>query len=57
MPKYTDEAWRMDATLDEVQEYWISKVLENCKGNKTEAARRLGIDASTLHRKLRSKRI
>jgi len=47
----------MDATLDEVQEYWISKVLENCKGNKTEAARRLGIDASTLHRKLRSKRI
>lgn len=57
LPKHTDAAWRMDATLDEVQEYWINKVLENCKGNKAEAARRLGIDASTLHRKLRSKRI
>jgi DNA-binding NtrC family response regulator len=42
-----------DASLAEVEAFWIRQMLERCDGNKTEAARRLGIDASTLHRKLR----
>ncbi|WP_127475006.1 sigma-54-dependent transcriptional regulator [Sulfurivermis fontis] len=42
-----------DATLAEVETWWIRHMLERCDGNKTETARRLGIDASTLHRKLR----
>ncbi len=42
-----------DATLAEVEQVWIREVLGRCGGNKSEAARRLGIDVSTLHRKLR----
>ena len=42
-----------NATLAEMEHYWIRRVLENCGGNKTEAARQLGINASTLHRKLK----
>ncbi|SFD58246.1 DNA-binding transcriptional response regulator, NtrC family, contains REC, AAA-type ATPase, and a Fis-type DNA-binding domains [Thiohalospira halophila DSM 15071] len=43
-----------DATLAEVEAFWIRQTLERCGGNKSEAARRLDIDPSTLHRKLRS---
>jgi two-component system response regulator HydG len=42
-----------DATLQQVERIWIDRVLASCGGNKSEAARRLGIDVSTLHRKLR----
>lgn len=42
-----------DATLAEVERVWILQTLERCAGNKSEAARRLGIDVTTLYRKLR----
>lgn len=42
-----------DATLADVERIWIRDVLDRCSGNKAEAARRLGIDPSTLHRKLK----
>mgnify|MGYP005856967319 CR=1 FL=1 len=42
-----------DASLAEVEMFWIQHMLECCEGNKTEAARRLGVDVSTLHRKLK----
>lgn len=42
-----------DASLSEVESIWISHMLSRCEDNKSEAARRLGIDVSTLHRKLR----
>lgn len=45
--------WPADATLEEMESFWIRQVLERCGGNRTQAARRLGIDPSTLWRKLR----
>jgi transcriptional regulator with PAS, ATPase and Fis domain len=42
-----------DAPLAEVESFWIRHMLARCHDNKREAARRLGINASTLHRKLR----
>ncbi|MDG5814341.1 sigma 54-interacting transcriptional regulator [Chitinispirillales bacterium ANBcel5] len=36
-----------------ITEETILKTLEQCKGNKSEAARRLGVDRSTIWRKLR----
>lgn len=42
-----------EATLAEVERIWIEQTLARCGGNKSEAARRLGIDASTLYRKRR----
>lgn len=48
--------WGPDASLTEVESLWISHMLLRCEGNKSEAARRLGIDVSTLHRKLRDAR-
>lgn len=38
--------------LDQLETLWINYTLERCQGNKSQAARELGIDASTLHRKL-----
>jgi DNA-binding NtrC family response regulator len=43
----------LDATLDEVERFWIGHTLQRCGGNKAEAARRLGIDVTTLYRKLK----
>lgn len=42
-----------DASLADMEAWWIEQMLARCNGNKTEAARRLAIDVSTLHRKLR----
>ncbi|MFP4629635.1 MAG: sigma-54-dependent transcriptional regulator [Desulfohalobiaceae bacterium] len=39
-------------TLEEVQQQHIKSVLHICRGNQTQAARILGIDRKTLHRKL-----
>ncbi len=41
------------ATLREVEEEYIVWVLERASGNKTRAAEILGIDPSTLHRRMR----
>jgi two-component system response regulator HydG len=40
-------------TLAEMERRWILAALERAGGNQTEAAAALGIDRSTLHRKLR----
>jgi two-component system response regulator HydG len=43
-----------DLPLDEVEKAAIMKALELSRGNKSEAARRLGITRKTLHKKLRA---
>jgi two-component system response regulator HydG len=40
-------------SLEEVEKETILKTLDVVKGNKSEAARRLGITRRTLHQKLR----
>jgi two-component system response regulator HydG len=42
-----------DLPLDEVEKATILKTLELTGGNKSEAARRLGITRRTLHKKLK----
>jgi two-component system response regulator HydG len=39
------------ATLREVEDEYIAWMIEQCGGNKTRAAERLGIDKATLHRR------
>lgn len=43
-------------TLDEVREAHIKRVLKAVRGNKMKAARILGIDRRTLHRRDNKKR-
>jgi DNA-binding NtrC family response regulator len=45
--------WPAETTLEEVETFWIRHVLGRCGGNRTQAARQLGIDPSTLWRKLK----
>ncbi len=45
--------WPGDSTLEEVETFWIRQVLERCGGNRAQASRQLGIDPSTLWRKLK----
>lgn len=45
--------WGESATLAEVESAWIKQALERCGGNRTQAAKMLGIDPSTLWRKLK----
>jgi DNA-binding NtrC family response regulator len=45
--------WPEDASLAEVEALWIRQVLARCGDNRTQAARRLGIDPATLWRKLK----
>ena len=45
--------WSADATLEEVEVFWMRHVLERFGGNRTRAARQLGIDPSTLWRRLK----
>jgi two-component system response regulator HydG len=44
------------ATLRELEEEHIARVLRHCGGNKTRAAEILGIDVSTIHRRERGPR-
>jgi DNA-binding NtrC family response regulator len=39
-------------TLEDVERLYVTMVLDQCAGNKAEAARRLGIDRKTLSRKV-----
>jgi two-component system, NtrC family, response regulator HydG len=41
------------ATLREVEDEYIEWMIDQCGGNKTRAAERLGIDKATLHRRAR----
>lgn len=43
----------LDMTLEEVEETFIRKVLASLDGNRTQAAKMLGIGRSTLQRKLK----
>lgn len=45
--------WGESATLAEVESAWIKRTLEHCGDNRTQAAKILGIDPSTLWRKLK----
>jgi two-component system response regulator HydG len=45
-------AARSATTMDEMERALIEKVLAETKGNRKEAARRLGIGERTLYRKL-----
>ncbi len=47
------DAVSTDLPLDEVEKVTILKMLELTDGNKSEAARRLGITRRTLHKKLK----
>src|SRR5207237_8270179 len=40
-------------TMEELEKLAISKALDQCAGNRTHAANRLGISVRTLQRKLR----
>lgn len=40
-------------TLEEIEQRYVTEVLESVSGDKSEAARTLGIDLSTLYRKLK----
>ncbi len=42
-----------DLPLDEVEKATILKTLDSAGGNKSEAARRLGVTRRTLHKKLK----
>jgi len=46
------QAFAKQFTLYDLEREYIGKVLESTKGNKTEAARILGVDRTTLYRKL-----
>jgi DNA-binding NtrC family response regulator len=50
--RLVDERPRFNPTLDVIERAYIMWVLESEGGNKTRAAETLGIDPSTLHRKL-----
>jgi two-component system response regulator HydG len=43
-----------DVPLEEIEKTAILKTLETADGNKSEAARRLGITRKTLHKKLKA---
>src|SRR5687768_7509712 len=46
------QALAKQLTLHELERQYIARVLESTHGNKTEAARLLGVDRTTLYRKL-----
>jgi two-component system, NtrC family, response regulator HydG len=50
----SDLSMEGDAPLEEIEKTAILKTLEAARGNKSEAARRLGITRKTLHKKLKT---
>ena len=50
---FLDDEEKVNMSLDELERAAILKILEFTKGNKSEAARRLGITRKTLHKKLK----
>ena len=44
----------LDWTLAEVEKHHLLRVLDAANGNKSEAARRLGVSRKTLERKLKT---
>jgi DNA-binding NtrC family response regulator len=51
-PERASDGAESGATLKELERLAIQQALESCAGNRTRAARRLGIDRSTLRRKM-----
>jgi transcriptional regulator of acetoin/glycerol metabolism len=51
------QAVAQQLTLHDLEKEYIGKILENTRGNKTEAARILGVDRTTLYRKLEEYKI
>jgi DNA-binding NtrC family response regulator len=54
MPSLAVAPWPATATLADVEAFWIRHVLDRCDGNRAQAARQLGVDPSTLWRKLKA---
>ena len=52
-PMHEKDATPAELPLDEVEKVTILKTLDSAGGNKSEAARRLGITRRTLHKKLK----
>ena len=50
-PDEAPAAGELALTLAEVERRHIERVVDDCAGNKTEAARRLGVSRKTLERK------
>ena len=57
---YRQSTFRIDTmnpaelqTLEAVEQQYIQRVLESVQGNRTEAARILGVDRKTLYRRLK----
>lgn len=48
-----DSLLGQDLTLDQLEKLYIERIMEKVAGNKSEAARRLGIGRNTLGRKLK----
>ena len=46
-----DNSFIFDDTLQSVERQHILRVLEECHGNRAEAARRLGVSRKTIDRK------
>ena len=49
----TEEPGSMDKMIRKLEKYTIIKAIEECNGNKTKAAKKLGINIRRLHRKLK----
>ena len=50
----TEEPGSLDEMIRKLERYTITKAIEESKGNKTKAAKKLGINIRTLHRKLKN---
>jgi DNA-binding NtrC family response regulator len=50
----TEEPSSLDEMIRKLERYTITKAIEESKGNKTKASKKLGINIRTLHRKLKN---